>query len=74
MNHADPNDWEDYFTPLSWKLSPRQQDAIDHAWDRLASNTPGTISPFENPIFIADNESEPCLHLDDIFEPVAKNR
>ena len=28
-------EWDDYFTPLSWKLSPRQIEAIDHAWNLL---------------------------------------
>ena len=60
-----PGEWDDYFTPLSWKLSPRQIQAIDHAWDCL-EGVEGTASPFNHPIFI-DDENKPEVTLDEIF-------
>jgi hypothetical protein len=73
LKKESSDDWQDYFTPLSWKLSKRQKEAIKHAWERIAGKKEGAVSPFENAIFIGDNGSKPNLHLDDIFEPVAKN-
>ena len=59
--------WDDYFTPLSWKMSPRQKDAIDAAWRRIEQSDLGNLSPLDEPLFFAPGDSEPSLTLDDVF-------
>jgi hypothetical protein len=67
-------EWDDYFTPMSWKLSPRQKEAIEYAWERIEQDDDATGSPFNDEIFVGDNGGDSSvLHLDDIFESVKAN-
>jgi hypothetical protein len=63
-------EWDDYFTPLSWKMNQRQKDAIDAAWRRISESDLGTLSPLEEPLFFAPGDDEPSLTMEDIFEQV----
>ncbi len=47
------DEWDDYFTPLSWKMNQRQKDAIDAAWGRIADSDLGILSPLDEPLFFA---------------------
>ncbi len=63
-------EWDDYFTPLSWKMNQRQKDAIDAAWGRISESDLGTLSPLDEPLFFAPGDEEPSLTIEDIFEEV----
>jgi hypothetical protein len=63
-------EWDDYVTPLSWKLNEYQQRAIDAAWKQAEENTPASGAAFRQQVFIADfaEEDGPTwLTLDDVF-------
>jgi len=62
------DEWDDYFTPLSWKMNQRQKDALDAAWDRISQSDLGTLSPFDEPLFFAPGDEEPSVTMDDLFE------
>ncbi|HEY4310080.1 MAG TPA: hypothetical protein VGN12_11565 [Pirellulales bacterium] len=64
-------EWDDYFTPLSWKMNGRQKQAIDAAWTRIAESHLGNLSPLDEPLFFTAGDEEPSLTLEDLFEHAA---
>ncbi|HEY1599619.1 MAG TPA: hypothetical protein VGG64_08460 [Pirellulales bacterium] len=62
------DEWDDYFTPLSWKMNNRQKQAIDAAWRRISHSDLGNLSPLDEPLFFAPGDEEPSLTLEDLFE------